>query len=300
MLKKHFIDVAVWFSPNLRPSLYLIIGWILTFCPLGAFSQPLDAPRPIPAKDTVFLEELTWMEVRDAVNSGKTTVIVPTGGIEQSGPYLPLGKHNFILRAITEAIALQLTNTLVAPNVPFVPEGNIEKPDSHMVFPGTISVTEETFDRLLTDICESLSQHGFSRIILLGDSQGNQAGMARVEVALNQRWRKMEGKLSRVLFIPDYYNYQELNGWLESKGYHQSPEGIHDDLAFTTQLLAVDPNLIRATERAKTEKLSINGVSLNPISKFIDLGKEIMKLRVNKTVAAIRLRWDSERADRMP
>ena len=61
--------------------------------------------RPIDAYDSVFIEELTWLEVRDAMRSGKTTIIIATGGIEQNGPYLALGKHNYILRATTEAIA---------------------------------------------------------------------------------------------------------------------------------------------------------------------------------------------------
>jgi hypothetical protein len=49
----------------------------------------LDAPRSIEAVDTVFLEEMTWMEVRDAMRAGKTTMLVPTGGVEQNGPTWP-------------------------------------------------------------------------------------------------------------------------------------------------------------------------------------------------------------------
>ena len=48
----------------------------------GSLAQERQAPRPIAALDSVFLEELTWMEVRDAIKAGKTTVIVSTGGIE--------------------------------------------------------------------------------------------------------------------------------------------------------------------------------------------------------------------------
>jgi len=39
----------------------------------------IDARRPVPAIDSVLIEELTWMEVRDAIKAGKTTVIVGTG-----------------------------------------------------------------------------------------------------------------------------------------------------------------------------------------------------------------------------
>src|SRR5262245_61522841 len=74
-----------------------------------------NASRPIESVDSVFLEELTWMEVRDAIRAGKTTAIIASGGIEQNGPYLALGKHQYVLRATTEAIARKLGNALVAP-----------------------------------------------------------------------------------------------------------------------------------------------------------------------------------------
>src|SRR6516162_7974970 len=101
-----------------------------------------DAPRPIPARDTVFMEDMTWMEIRDAMKAGKETAIVATGGIEQNGPYLAAGKHNVILRVTTEAIARKLGDALVAPIVPFVPEGNIDPPTLHMRYPSTVGVTE--------------------------------------------------------------------------------------------------------------------------------------------------------------
>src|SRR6516165_10803354 len=128
-----------------------------------------ESKRPIGAVDTVFLEEMTWMEARDALRAGKETVIVATGGVEQNGPYLAAGKHNYILRATTEAIARKLGNALVAPIVGFVPEGDIDPPSEHMLYPSTIGVTEETFRRLLTDICASLRTHGFKHIVLIGD-----------------------------------------------------------------------------------------------------------------------------------
>lgn len=55
-----------------------------------------NMPRPIDALDSVFIEELTWLEIRDAMRAGKTTVIIATGGVEQNGPYLATGKHNYM------------------------------------------------------------------------------------------------------------------------------------------------------------------------------------------------------------
>ncbi|HEV3339430.1 MAG TPA: creatininase family protein [Pirellulales bacterium] len=251
---------------------------------LLAADPPLDAPRPIEAIDTVFSEEMTWMEVRDAIAAGKTTAIVATGGVEQNGPYLATGKHNYILRATTQAIARRLGNALVAPIVPFVPEGDIDPPTQHMRYPGTISVSESTFDALLIDICASLRTHGFKNIVLLGDSGGNQAGMKRVSERLNDRWGKNG---TRVHFVAEYYDYNEVAEWLEKEGLHQEPEGWHDDLAVTAILMTVDPNLVRMKERGAAGKFSINGVELAPAAKTIELGKRIIDFRASATVRAI-------------
>ena len=64
-----------------------------------------NSPRPIDMLDTVWIEEMTWMEVRDSLKAGKTTVIIGSGGLEKNGPYIPTGKHNYVLRTTTEAIA---------------------------------------------------------------------------------------------------------------------------------------------------------------------------------------------------
>ena len=63
----------------------------------------LAAPALAQTPDTVFLEELTWTELRDAVRAGKTTIIVPIGGTEQNGPHMALGKHNARVRRAVRA-----------------------------------------------------------------------------------------------------------------------------------------------------------------------------------------------------
>src|SRR5215218_112510 len=171
----------------LRISLVLLATALLAALPDPVAPDP-NSPRPMAAVDRVFIEDLTWMEVRDAMKDGKDTVLVPTGGVEQNGPYLVTGKHNVVLRGTAEAIARKLGKTLVAPIVPFVPEGDIDPPSLHMKYPGTISVREETYQALLTDICSSLKTHGFRHIVLIGDSGGNQAGMKAVAERLSAQW----------------------------------------------------------------------------------------------------------------
>jgi hypothetical protein len=126
-----------------------------------------DAPRPIAGIDSVWLEELTWMDVRDAVKGGKDTVIISTGGMEPNGPYLATGKHNYVLQANCEAIARKMENALCAPIIKLVPEGNLNPPTSHMRSPGTISIREETFRMMLEDTARSLrASTGFRNTFL--------------------------------------------------------------------------------------------------------------------------------------
>ncbi len=250
-----------------------------------AMTPDPNARRPIEAVDTVFVEEMTWMEVRDALKAGKTTVIVPTGGVEQNGPYLATGKHNYILRGTAEAIARKLGDALVAPVEVFVPEGDIDPPTGHMKYPGTISLTEDTYRRLLTDICACFRAHGFEHVVLIGDSGGNQRGMRQVAARLNGLWA---GGKTRVHFIPEYYDYPGVTKWLEGQGVKQVDEGLHDDFAITAQMMAVDPAMVRMKQRVAANKFRINGVELSPAEKTIDWGKKIIDYRAEVTVRAIR------------
>lgn len=245
-----------------------------------------DSPRPIAALDTVFIEEMTWMEVRDAMAAGKDTVIVATGGIEQNGPYLATGKHNYVLRGATELIARQMGNALVAPIVAFVPEGDFDPPTSHMRYPGTIGVTEETFRSLLTDICRSLEVHGFQRIVLIGDSGGNQTGMQAVAEQLTTAWNE-RGSETQVRYVPEFYDYAELAEWLESMGIHQTPEGYHDDFGMTAMIMSVDRDAVRTRQRIRADLFTINGINLAPAAKTIRWGEAIFDHRAKKTIAGI-------------
>ena len=253
-----------------------------------AITPDPEMARPIDASASLFIEELTWLEVRDALRAGKTTAIVATGGVEQNGPYLATGKHNYVLRVATEAIARKLGNTLIAPIVPFVPEGEIAPPTGHMKYPGTISVRQATFKALLTDIAESLRTHGFKRVILIGDSGGNQTGMKEVAAELMPKWR---GAGAGIYFIPEYYSFYdsgELSKWLTAQGIKEVDEGHHDNVAITAMVMAADPNAARVNQRRAKGKLSINGVKLDPVAKTVAMGHRAIEYRADVTVAAIR------------
>jgi len=248
----------------------------------------MTAPRPIAALDSVWTEELTWMEVRDAIKAGKTTGLILTGGVESNGPHLATGKHNFILKVMGDAIARKLGNALVAPIVTLEPG----RPDSDRVAPGSVFLSQSTYRAVLTDMAMSLKGMGFTTVILMGDSGGNQEPMKEVAATLDEKF-KAAG--TRFHFIPEYYDYASAQKMLQSSGIaeqieigaSQGSDRIHEEYAIDALMALYDPKTIRIDERTKANRATINGVSLLPMSKTLEMGKKIVELRTRLTVDAI-------------
>jgi creatinine amidohydrolase/Fe(II)-dependent formamide hydrolase-like protein len=263
-------------------------------CADNKFNCP-DTPNPLKTPDTVWIEEMTWMDVRDAMNAGKKTIIISTGGIEPNGPFLALGKHNYVLRANCDAIARKLGNALCAPIDPFVPEGPPDRKQSHMATMGTISLRQETFQALLTDIVTSFKTHGFENIILIGDSGGNSSrnnatrltGMAAVAAALNTEWNANPV----VAHVQEHYDYNSVDRLLRELGVTkegQPSDGLHDDPGITLNMFVTDPKSVRYEERVKAGLATINGVSIADKNKNLEIGKKIVDMRATNTAAAIK------------
>ena len=261
----------------------------------------LNAPRPIDASESLWTEELTWMEVRDLIKAGKRTIIIGTGGVEQNGPYVAGGKHNFVLQTVLPYIARAIPGSLIAPIVKFVPEGRIEPTTSgHMRYPGTISLEPATYLALLSDICRSYKAHGFVDIILIGDSGGNQNGLRSVADTLNARWAVV-GDSARVHYLTEYYNEDRWSyDFLKTLGITQidstpgrerdarvdTRNGMHDDVYYEAQIAVQDPKHIRAEQRRKAAQLSIHGVDLSSMDKTIEIGKKLAEYRAGITAKA--------------
>lgn len=241
---------------------------------------------------SAFLEELTWTEVRDALRDGTTTVIVPVGGTEQSGPHMILGKHNVRVRALAGKIAAALGKTLVAPVVSYVPEGSIAPPAAHMRFPGTISISDEAFKGVLDGTARSLRQHGFKHIVLIGDHGGYQAALAAVAARLNRDWAASPpAQAAHVHFIAEYYRASQApyEQALRDKGLRNSQIGTHAGAADTSLLLAIDPSGVRAERMAPGAKVAdVDGVAGDPRAASAALGQIGVELIVSRSVAAIR------------
>jgi creatinine amidohydrolase len=235
--------------------------------------------------DTVFLEELTWTEVRDAIHAGKATIIIPAGGTEQNGPHMALGKHNARVKVLAERIARGLGDALVAPVIAYVPEGGIAPPTGHMRFPGTITTSDEAFQKVLDGAARSFKLHGFRHIVLLGDHGSTQTGQKAVAARLNREWA---GTGARVHAIEDYYRASEVevSELLKARGYRDAELGRHAGLTDTALMLATDARMVR-TDRLPAARDG-DGVDGDPSRATAELGRAGVELIVARTVDAIR------------
>ena len=237
---------------------------------------------------SVFLEELTWTELKSQVDAGKTTIIVPIGGTEQSGPYMALGKHNVRVKMLSERIARSLGNALVAPVVAYVPEGAIAPPTSHMRFPGTITVTDDIFEKTLESAARGFKQHGFRDIVLLGDHGGYRADLKIVADTLNREWANTS---ARAHALPEYYltTQEDFVQFLDSRGYTKDEIGQHAGLADTSLMLALDPHMVRTGQLKSAAKPSAQqGVVGDPRRASAELGQAGVDAVLKNTIDAIK------------
>jgi creatinine amidohydrolase len=249
-----------------------------------------EGVRPIDMLDSVWIEELSWMEVRDLLKAGKTTALLGAGGVEKNGPYTATGKHNYTLQTTLEAIARKHGNALVAPLVTWEPCN----PDREGLTPGSFCVTQDTYRALLRDATTSLKSMGFTDIFMVADSGGNPPGMIDVAKELNAKWM---GKPARVFYIPEYYDEDRwsYNFLKQTLGIVQKPDvqsatrwDIHDDYHYEALVALQDPKLIHAEQRIKAKKFSIYGVEMGSIRQVLENGRKLADYRATITINAMK------------
>ena len=226
-----------------------------------------SASAPAPASPSLVLEDLTWIEARDAIAAGKTTILVPIGGTEQNGPHMILGKHNARAAELAQRIAAELGNALVAPEMAYVPEGSIDPPAGHMKYPGTISIPEDAFEKTLEGAARSFRRAGFRDIVFLGDHGGYRKSLDRVARKLDAEWSKAG---VRVHPLPEYY--REL------------PHAGRDD---TSLSLAMRRFALVRRDRVGASAAS-QGAAESPVGASEESGLVLYQAIVARSVAAIR------------
>jgi creatinine amidohydrolase len=257
--------------------------WLPLLClPMSSFAQK-----------SVYLEELTTAEVAAMVKNSPSVVIIPVGGTEQNGPHMAIGKHNTRVKVLAGRIAQQLTATnlptIVAPVVSYVPEGSITPPTEHMKWPGTVSISEDTFKSMLLSAARSFKQHGFTDIVLIGDHGGYQSALAAVEATFNKDAKSS----AKVHFIADYYRatgstQSSYIAALRAKGLSDYEIGTHAGSADTSLQLALDPSSVKPDKFAESAKLGRPGGTLgDPKAASVALGQIGLEATVKMSVLAI-------------
>ena len=253
---------------------------ILTVAAGLVISASASAQTP----NTVFLDELTWMEVADKIDAGTTTIIVATAGTEQNGPHMVLGKHKFIVTETAERIARALGNALVAPIVTYVPEGTVERTEGNRQRTGTITLPNEHYMKLLEYTARSLVAGGFSDIVFIGDSGGNQRGMMSVAAMLNEEWSARE---AHVHFVGEYYSGHGFREWLQEQGHSVQDVGSHAGMVDTSQLLFVNARHIRTDKLAPFGGFEGSGVCGDPSKASAEYGRVGIQMKVDAALRQI-------------
>ncbi len=183
------------------------------------------------SKDPHYLPHLTWPEVKEHI-ARSTTAILPFGALEQHGPALPLGTDTFGVIAVARAAAHE-TGALVAPVL--FPGLSAH----HLGFPGTITLTEETFSRVVMEAASSLAHHGVRRILLSNGHGGNEATLAYLAYRVTK-----ETAASAMLF-----------GIAELRKIYLTAEidklDIHAGIGETSSMLYQQPALVRRDQIQK-------------------------------------------------
>src|SRR6516225_11306580 len=247
---------------------------------------PAYAQVPYAQTPSVFIDDLTWPEVRDAIAGGKSTAIIYAGSSEQNGPHMVIGKHNFVARALAQRIAEELGDALVYPILPFAVTGNAITRTGHMRFPGSVSLPPEVFFGVVRGVAQSALTAGFKVVALMGDHGGGQDELALAAKELDAQAR-LDG--ARVLFIGDLYAKSriQMRDILAKRGLPTSED--HAGIPDTSSLLYLQAEPGQWVHPEKIELADAKtGVQGHPQFATAELGKVYLDLKVDLAVKQIR------------
>jgi creatinine amidohydrolase len=254
--------------------LCLLIGML--FIALPAYGQ---AP-------SVWIDDHTWPEVRDAIAAGKRTAIIYVGSSEQNGPHMVIGKHNIVARALAQRIAEELGDAMVYPILPYAVAGNALARTGHMRFPGTVTLTPEAFFAVVRSVGQSALTAGFKVVAMMGDHGGGQDELALAAKELNAEARAND---ARVLFIGDLYakSRVQMHELVGKRGLptDDTHAGIHD----TSAMLALETTPGQWVRKDKIPLADAKtGVQGHPEFASAELGKIYNDMKVELALKQIR------------
>ena len=254
----------------------------------GVGAPPSQGEPFKPVSPSVYIEDLTWPEIRDAITAGHATAIIYAGSTEQNGPHMAEGKHTFIAHYVAGRIAEALGDGLVYPTLPFAPTGDAKAKTGHMRFPGSVSLTGRTFEAVMEEVAQSAVAAGFREVYLMGDHGDGQEELrhaaAQVQAAVRSRG-------VRVAYIGDVYYKatDQANAYLNE---HGIPVGSHAGALDTSELMAIDADnrWIRRDKLATGDSahFATTGVSGDPTRASPELGRVFLGYKIQDATAEIR------------
>lgn len=252
--------------------------------------------------EKVLMEDMTWGEIEQAIKDGKNTVLVVAGSIEQHGPHLPTSTDTTLGYAVAERCARKLGNVLVAPVIrPGLSE-------HHIGFPGSFTVTIDTFISILYEYCESLIKTGFKNICIFSSHGGNTDALTTYIPRIAQRFM---GRAMIFTIPPERYLFVDVD-YLAKKGVSRAKAGVHAGYSETCMMLYLKPSITRMDLAKKglaneefyqpinlwksqletftmgVKKKSPNGVLGDPRGASAEVGKKLIEVTVNSLCKEIR------------
>lgn len=187
----------------------------------------------------LLLEHMTWPEVRTAIDSGVTRVIIPVASIEQHGYHLPEDTDEVLGSACALLTAEILGNTLVAPCI----RPGISP--HHMGLAGTVTLRVETFRMVLEDYVTCYARHGFTEIVFLASHGGNVKPCREVAKAFGEKYPHL-----KIVTVADVPTQDELRALEQQMNLPEGTNGGHADERETSEMLSIVPELVHM-ERAQ-------------------------------------------------
>ena len=237
---------------------------------------------------------MTWVEVKKAIQAGKTTALVYNGGTEQRGPQNVNGGHTLMGHATVVAIARKLGNAIAAPVMPF----SVNNASADL--PGTIGLTGPIFAALNEQVAEQLIKSGFKAVVLMGDHGGGQKELGEVAKKLDEKYSPQG---IRVVYSDEVYSKAngDFDKWLAENKY---PVSSHAGIPDTSEMLYLgadqgwvrkelvasalgDPMRKPGEVRDPSAKRINNGISGDGRKSSAELGKRIFDMKVDYAVRQI-------------
>jgi creatinine amidohydrolase len=178
------------------------------------------------------LDRLSWPEVKAELEAGRDTVVVAFGATEQHGPHLPLATDALLGDHLARLVAERL-DAFLAPTV------RVGCSEHHLAFPGTLSISEETFHDLVGDLVRSLARGGFRTAVLIPTHGGNFAPLA----AAIEKLGPVEGiEVRAVTDLGALFAIVQVGA--EDYGVPVGEGGLHAGEWETSMLMAIHPELV--------------------------------------------------------